>query len=96
MDDSKVPLSMLYKKIQELSVNIEKMRLAEYIKLLDDPKRLLYINFIAGIARGFGMAIGFTLLGALILYILQKLLILNLPLLGDFIADIIKIVQQQL
>ncbi|MDI3534332.1 MAG: hypothetical protein PWQ82_697 [Thermosediminibacterales bacterium] len=96
MDDSKIPLNMLYKKIQELSVNIEKMRIAEYIKLLDNPKRLLYINFIAGIARGFGMAVGFTLLGALLLYLLQKLLILNLPLLGDFIADIVKIVQQQL
>lgn len=89
-------LSELSRKIDDLSVKIEKLNLAEYLEVYRNPKRLLYINFLTGIARGFGMAIGFTLLGAFVLYILQRLVILRLPLIGDFIADIIKIVQKQL
>ena len=89
-------LQELSEKIDDLSIRIEKLNLAEYLELLRNPKRLLYINFLGGMARGFGMAIGFTLLGALVLYILQRLVILRLPLIGDFIADIIKIVQKQL
>ncbi|HHY43022.1 MAG TPA: hypothetical protein GX514_09325 [Thermoanaerobacterales bacterium] len=86
----------LSQKIDELSLNIERLNLAEYVELLRNPKRLLYLNFIGGIARGFGTAVGFTLLGALVIYILQRIVILRLPIIGTFIADIIKIVQKQL
>lgn len=86
----------LNKKLDDLSVQIEKLNLAEYLELLRNPRRLMYINFLGGVARGFGMAIGFTLLGAFIIYILQRLVILRLPIIGDFIAEIIKIVQKEL
>jgi hypothetical protein len=56
----------------------------------------LWLNFIGGVARGFGIAVGFTILGAIVLYILQKLVVLNLPLIGSIIADIVKIVNQKL
>ncbi|MEW6724853.1 MAG: DUF5665 domain-containing protein [Bacillota bacterium] len=75
---------------------MEKMKLAEYVKLLDHPWRLLWINFLAGVARGFGTAIGFTLLAALFLYLVQRAFILNLPIIGHFIAELVRIVQEQL
>jgi len=43
-----------------------------------------------------GIAIGVTLFTATIIYGLQKLGALNLPIIGDFIAEIVKIVQAQL
>ncbi len=89
-------LARLERKIEELGLAMEKMKLAEYIELLRQPTRLLYLNFLAGIARGLGMAIGFALLGALLIYILRRLAILNLPLIGSFIAELVKIVQSQL
>jgi len=94
--DSNEVKDKLVAKIEELSVNIEKMKLAEYVDLLQNPKKLLYINFLAGVARGVGLAVGFTLLGAIVLYILQRLVLLNLPLISDFIADIIWMVQNQM
>lgn len=75
---------------------MEKMNLAEYIHLLNRPGRLLYINFIAGVARGFGIAVGFALLSAIVVFLLQKLVVLNLPLIGNFIATIVEMVQSQL
>ena len=86
----------LQDKIRELIISIEKMKLAEYVELLNNPWRLLWINFISGIARGIGIAIGFAILGAILLIILQKLVALNLPVIGGIIADIVEIVQQQM
>jgi hypothetical protein len=86
----------LNKKIDEIALNMEKLGISEYIEMLNNPRRLFLVNLWAGIARGFGMAIGFTVLAALVIYILQKIIILNIPVIGDFIADIVKIVQDQL
>lgn len=97
MDDEKnKALQTLEDRVRELAFNMEKMKLAEYVDLLGKPYKLLYINFISGIARGFGMAIGFAILGAILVLMLQKLVTLNLPLIGDFIAELVKIVQMQL
>lgn len=89
-------LDSLFDKVQELSNHMEKMRLAEHIEMLENPRRLLYINFLLGLARGFGSAIGFTILAAVVVYVLQKIVVLNMPLIGDFIASIVAIVQGKL
>lgn len=89
-------INTLKEKVEKLSLDLEKMKLAEYIELLNRPFRLLYINFISGLARGVGIAVGFTIFGALVLYILQRLVVLNLPVVSDFIAEIVRLVQIQL
>ncbi len=89
-------ISYLGKKIDELGIALEKMKLAEYVELLNRPSRLFYINFFAGVARGLGMAVGFTILGALLIYTLQRLQLLNIPFIGEIIAEIVKIVQGNL
>lgn len=86
----------LIEKVEDISLTLEKTKIAEYVDLMENKWRLLYINFVAGLARGFGMAVGFTLLSAIAIYTLQRLIDLNLPLIGDFIAEIVKIVQENL
>lgn len=83
----------LEEKIAELAEKMEKMKLAEYVQLLNHPWRLLYINFLAGLARGVGMAVGFTVLGAVVLYFIKVLVMLNLPLISEFLAEIVRMVQ---
>jgi hypothetical protein len=94
--EEKALMSRLLGKIEALSRDMERFNLAEYMNLLNNPRRFLLVNFLAGIARGFGIALGFTILGALFIWFLQRLVVLNLPILGDFIADLIRIVQEQL
>ncbi|MEW6696014.1 MAG: DUF5665 domain-containing protein [Bacillota bacterium] len=96
MEQVKGELRALRDRIDALARNMEKMKLAEYVELLEDTKRLLWVNFISGIARGLGIAVGFTILGAVVLYLLQKLLLLNLPVVGGFIAQIVQMVQIKL
>ncbi len=92
MEEAKRDYS-LQDRIDLLARNMEKMKLAEYVELLGDTKRLLWVNFISGIARGLGIAIGFTILGAVILFFMKKLVMLNLPVIGGFIAQIVQMVQ---
>lgn len=86
----------LYEKLDDIVLTLEKTKINEYVDYINNRKRLIYLNFIQGIARGFGMAIGFTILGALFLYFLQQLIKLNLPVIGNFISEIVKIVKDNL
>lgn len=83
-------------KLGQVSREMEKFNIAEYMAMLNNPRRYLLVNFIGGIARGLGIAVGATLLAAVVIYFLQRLVMLNLPLIGDFIAELIKIVSEQL
>jgi sulfopyruvate decarboxylase TPP-binding subunit len=89
-------IESLQERVAQLAINMEKMKLAEYVDLINNPWRLLYINFISGVSRGFGIAVGFAILGAIIILVMQRLVTLNLPVIGGFIADIVEIVMAQL
>lgn len=89
-------LDKVSSQLQRLSQNMEKFNLAEYMEMLNNPRRYVMINFVGGLSRGLGMAVGFTILGAIVLMLLRRLMYLNLPIIGDFIADIVRIVQEHL
>lgn len=82
--------------LHNIERDIYSQRIAEYVQMYAKPGKLLWINFLIGVFRGVGMAVGFTVLGAVLIYILKKLVVLNIPLIGNFIAEIAKIVQQHL
>lgn len=73
--------------------NIEKI-LLEIGTLLGNRKRLFFTNLMTGIARGIGIGIGVTLITALIISFLQKIVTLNIPVVGEYVSDIVEIVQK--
>jgi len=88
--------SRFEENLARVAVQMEKMRIGEYVALLQNTRRLFFVNFISGLARGVGMAIGFSILGAILIYLLTRLSVINLPIIGDFVAEIVRIVQTQL
>ncbi|TZE82022.1 DUF5665 domain-containing protein [Calorimonas adulescens] len=86
----------LLRKLNDVSIMLERTNINEYVQLLQRPGKMLLINFSSGLVRGLGMAIGFTILGAIVLIILQRIVMLNIPLIGNFVADVIKVVEMQL
>ena len=82
----------LKERIDALALNMEKSGFRDYVTYISNTKKLFITNFIAGLARGIGTAIGFTLLAAIVVYILQWLVRLNLPLIGEFIADLSRLI----
>ena len=79
---------------EKLTRTMEKTRIAEYVDYLERPVRLLWINFLIGIARGLGGTIGLAIVIGLLAVILQNLLLLNLPIISDSVADFIRMVQE--
>lgn len=94
MAENQKATGSLQMQVDRLATSLDKARLAEYVELQTNTRRLLYLNFLAGVARGFGMAVGFTLVGALLLYLLRQMV--SIPVLGSFIAQIVDIVTMQL
>jgi len=88
--------NLLIRQIDRWIAAMERLRLSDYVRYVDDRKRMFWTNFWAGIARGVGMAVGFTILGALLVLILQDLARRNLPLIGDALAEIVRVVQRQM
>ncbi|MGC9490768.1 MAG: DUF5665 domain-containing protein [Thermovirgaceae bacterium] len=90
------PMS-LEKKISEI---LEDHRCYEFVEMMESPWKLLWRNFLIGVARGLGFAIGLTVLtviaGYIIVELLKPLLSLQLPVIGGLIADVIQSVQNQM
>lgn len=90
MADKEVEYKEMMRNVAE---QLERSKLGSYVDLMQSPGRLIALNLFAGIARGVGIAIGFTILGAVLIYILQRLVVLNLPIIGGFISEIVKMVK---
>ncbi len=84
---------ILNKKLNEISILLEKTKFKDYVYFLEHPVKMLLPNFLGGLARGFGIAVGFSLLGAIIVYILKELVKYNVPIISDFINEIVDIIE---
>ncbi|NLV37173.1 MAG: hypothetical protein GXY17_10925 [Clostridiaceae bacterium] len=87
---------ILEDKLDRVALGMERAKLNEYVNYLENPRKMFFANFMAGLARGFGASIGFTILAAVVIYILQGVVKLNLPIIGEFISDIVNIVNNNL
>ena len=89
-------LERIEKKLDDIGLNMEKMKFMEYVSYLENPRRLIWSNFVSGVARGFGTVVGVTVVTACVLYFLKFLLTLNLPLISSYIAEFIRLIQKEL
>ena len=84
---------LLLENIDKLNKSLQRNNFLDLVELLGDRKKLFIRNFSSGIFKGIGIGIGATLITAILLILLQKIVALNIPVIGEFIADIVDIVQ---
>lgn len=89
----KTRLDKLMKSIDDLNYALIKNRFIDLSEILGNRKELIIRNLISGISKGIGIGIGFTLLTAVLIIVLQKIVTLNIPVIGDYISDIVDIVE---
>ena len=87
--------TILINHIDNLNRNLLKSNIIEISQLLGNRKKLLLINLISGISRGIGIGIGVTLITAILVWILQKIVTLNVPVIGEYVSDIVEIVMKK-
>ncbi len=83
----------LEKAIEKLNEILQKSNITELAYILENKKELIKRNILAGIARGIGIGIGVTVITAILIILLRKIVALNIPVIGEYIADIVEIVQ---
>lgn len=86
--------NLLTKSINDLAKTIQKGNVKELAYILGNKKEIIVRNLIAGIFRGVGIGIGVTVVTAIIISILQNIVKLNIPIIGEYISDIVEIVQK--
>ena len=98
LEQEKGLLESLNSGVGKLATAMERARIDEYTSMLTRPWRFFGVNFIAGVFRGLGMAIGFTLVAAVVLYVAVKLMrrMVDLPIIGMYVAELVKFVNQYL
>ena len=62
--------------------------LTEYVKLSQKTGRILWLNFLSGIARGLGFSIGASLVLAVVYKILARIISMNIPYLTDLLQQV--------
>ena len=87
-------LKQLNKKIDDINEQMMKNHLLDLSELLGNRKQLLLRNLGSGIAKGIGIGIGVTVITAILVILLQKIVTLNIPVIGEYIADIVDIVER--
>ena len=87
---------ILLHKLDALVHRLEQMHIDAYLRYVRNWKRRLAVDFLSGIARGLGFSVGFTILGALLIYFLRNAALANLPVIGRFLADLVRIVENNL
>ena len=87
-------LKKISDKIDKINKSLEESKIMEISYILGNKKEIIKRNLLAGIFRGVGIGIGITIVTALIVFILRRLIMLNIPVIGDYIADIVEIVEK--
>lgn len=84
----------LLKQIDKLNYTLTRNNMIELVDLMGNRKEIIKRNLISGIFRGIGIGLGVTIITSIIIVILQKIVTLNIPIIGEYIGDIVDIVQK--
>lgn len=85
---------LLDKSINKLTNILEEMNVNELIYILGSRKEIILRNLYAGVFRGVGIGIGITIITAILVLVLRKIVTLNIPVIGEYVSDIVDIVEK--
>ena len=80
-------------EVKELRELLHNLHIQQYINAVLNTRRIAVMAFLVGILNGLGATIGASIALALLILTLSKLEVV--PYIGKFVAEIIRIVQQQ-
>ena len=70
---------------KEIVKAFEAAGVVEYLEYLQSGKRIMWLNFKAGVAKGLGLTVGMTVVLGLFVWILT--LLVDLPVVGEYFGE---------
>lgn len=83
-------------RLERIAQRMEHMHLEAYLRYVRNWRKRLWVDFLSGVFRGIGFSVGFSILGALLIYLLRNIALANLPVIGRFLAELVRIVENYL
>lgn len=87
-----MPDSNSEERINNLTEVLERISNKRFFKIIESPSKFMLYNFLGGLARGFGFAIGASIIFALLVWLLSRLSFV--PVLGNWISAILDYIQK--
>jgi|GEM_PF-797538 hypothetical protein len=87
-------IKILIEQVEKLNYNLNKNKFIDLIEVMGNKKEMIFRNLFSGLWKGIGIGIGVTLVTAIIIVILQKIIKLNIPIISEYITDIVEIVEK--
>ncbi len=70
---------------KEIIKAFEAAGVVEYMEYLQSGKRIMWLNFKAGVAKGLGLTVGLTVVLGVFVWVLTMLV--NLPIVGEYFGE---------
>lgn len=85
-------------RIESLLTRYRLEQFYEYEEFKRAPRKMMFVNLLLGIARGVGFFLGVSFIGAIAIWIISWMLsgVLEIPVIGQFVAEIIKSAEEYL
>lgn len=76
-----------YEKLKLLCDEINQAQLLRYIELVNSPKKLFWMNFLSGLAKGLGLTIGTAIVLTILFKLTQHIISLNIPYITVWVSE---------
>lgn len=73
--------------VKRLYDEFNRARLLEYIELVGSPKKLFWLNFFSGLAKGLGLTIGTAIVLTILFKVTQHIISLNIPYITVWVSE---------
>lgn len=79
--------------IDKLIKRLDNSGLMEYIRLSRNTGKILWLNFLSGVARGLGFTVGTAVILAVVYKIISHLISMNIPYLTEVLLEFASMVK---
>ena len=87
--DSKQTDAQKIEQLDQLVKRLDSSGIAEYVKLSQRTGKILWLNFLSGVAKGLGFTIGTTMVLAVVYKILSHIISMNIPFITEWLQGLI-------
>jgi hypothetical protein len=80
-------------QLDKLAQRLENSGVVDYVRLSQNTPRILWLNFLSGVARGLGFTVGTAIVLAMMYRTVSHLISMNIPYLTEMLTEFIIMVK---
>ena len=82
-----------FDKLDKLAQRLENTGISRYVELSQKTGKILWLNFLSGVARGLGFTIGTTIVIAVAYQVVSNIISMNIPFITEALKDFVELIQ---